>query len=100
MKKITSIAAFLLFGFAINTHAETIAKVENSVEKPGKKVGHKTAEVASKGQAKVTDEVYKDKTGPNGEIVYIDNHSKYYWVDTKGHRHYAEESTLIPKKED
>ena len=110
MKKILSISAFLLFiGFSSTLHAQSTAdKVENKVEKGAKKaahgvekgakkVGHKTAEVASKSKAKITDEEYKDKVGPNGQTVYIDNHSRYYWVDKKGHRHYVEEAQLKAK---
>ena len=53
--------------------------------------------MASKGKAKVTDERHKDKVGPNGETIYIDNHAKFYWVDKKGRRHYVNEAALKPK---
>jgi hypothetical protein len=61
-------------------------------------VGHKSAEVASKGKAAITDETHKDKVGPNGETIYIDNHAKFYWVDKKGTRHYVTESELKVKE--
>lgn len=99
MKKYFSITAFLLFGFAAATQAQTIEKAEKKIEKGVKKVGNKTAEVAAKGKAKITDEVYKDATGPNDETVYIDNHSRYYWVDKKGRRHYAAKAGLKTKSE-
>lgn len=99
MKKFFSIVAFFLFGFALSTQAQTVKKAEEKIEKGAKKVGNKTAEVASKGKAKITDQVYKDKTGPDGETVYIDNHSKYYWIDKKGHRHYATEAELKAKED-
>lgn len=111
MKKLLSISAFLLFiGFSPTLHAQsTVDKVGNKVEKGAKKaahgvekgakkVGHKTAEVASKGKATITDEEYKDKVGPEGQTVYIDNHSRYYWVDKKGHRNYVKESQLKAKE--
>ena len=62
-------------------------------------MGHKSAEVASKGKAVVTDEMHKDKVGPNGETIYIDNHAKYYWVDKKGTRHYVTETELKVKEQ-
>ena len=71
--------------------------VKMAVKKGAKKTGHKTAEVASKGKAKVTDEVHKDKVGPNGETIYIDNHANYYWVDKKGRRHYIAAAALKNK---
>lgn len=98
MKTAFSIVAFLFFGLA-SAQAQTVKKVEHGVAKGAKKVGNKTAEVASKGKAKVTDEVYKDGTGPDGETVYIDNHARYYWVDKKGHRHYSEKAALKVKVE-
>ncbi|HUQ97440.1 MAG TPA: hypothetical protein VM010_07235 [Chitinophagaceae bacterium] len=97
MKKYFSIAALLLIGFAGTANAQTVEKAEAKIEKGAKKVGNKTAEVASKGKAKLTDEVYKDATGPDGETVYIDNHARYYWVDKKGHRHYTEKADLKVK---
>jgi hypothetical protein len=105
MKKYVSITAFLVFGFAAASQAQDTVKVKdtenlgNKIEQGAKDVGNKTAEIASKGKAKVTDEVYKDAVGPNNEKVYIDNHSKYYWIDKKGHRHYAEKSELKAKEQ-
>lgn len=113
MKKYLSITSFLVFGFAAASHAQDTVKVKDTdtvkvkdndnivdkVEKGAQDVGNKTAEIASKGKAKVTDEVYKDAVGPDDETVYIDNHSKYYWIDKKGHRHYAEKSELKKKEQ-
>jgi hypothetical protein len=99
MKKLLSITALVLaLGFSSTVHAQE--EVKQDIKKGAKKVGNKTAEVASKGKAKVTDQVYKDKVGPNGETIYMDNHSKYYWIDKKGHRHYVTEDELKPKKDD
>lgn len=112
MKKLIGIPAFLFFvGLSSATYAQSKVdkaadKVEESaktagheIKKGAKKTAHKTAEIASKGKAKVTDEVYKDKVGPNGQTVYIDNHSQYYWIDKKGHRHYVKETQLKDKDE-
>ena len=64
----------------------------------GHKVGHKTSELAVKGESAVVDKQYKDKCGPNGETVYINSHSQYYYVDQKGHKVYLKESELKDKK--
>jgi|SRR5215204_994977 len=95
MKKIFSICLVTLFlGFS----SVAVAQDDTSkVKKAAKKTADKTAEVTSKGKAKITDQHHKDKVGPNGETIYIDNHSKYYWVDKKGHRHYVTEAQLKPK---
>lgn len=99
MKKLIVITALSLLGFSFVTNAQdtTVKHVGHAIKKGAKKVGNKTAEVASKTKAKVTDEVYKDKVGPGSETIYIDNHSKYYWVDKKGHRHYVTKEQLKDK---
>jgi hypothetical protein len=97
MKKYFPIAAILLFGMA--AQAQTIEKVADKIEEGAEKAANKTAEVASKGKAKVTDAVHKDKVGPKGETIYIDNHARYYWVDKRGRRHYVTEAELKDKKE-
>src|SRR5687768_12180653 len=99
MKKIFGIGLIALFlGFSSTTFAQDdTSKVKKTVKKTAKKTANKTAEVASKSKAKITDQKHKDKVGPNGETIYIDNHSKYYWVDKKGHRHYVTEAQLKPK---
>lgn len=110
MKKFT---AAILVAFSISFSSVALAqekdesKVENAIEestkkvkKGAKKVGRKTAEVASKGKAKITDQEHKDKVGPGGETIYIDNHARYYWVDKKGKRHYVNEAELKNKEDE
>ena len=104
MKKIIGICLMTLFlgisssvAYSQEKVKEGAKKSAKAVKKGAKKTGHKTAEVASKGKAKVTDEVHKDKVGPNGETIYIDNHANYYWVDKKGRRHYIAAAALKNK---
>jgi hypothetical protein len=101
MQKIWGVAAVLfMLSLPATMHAQD--STDSKVKKAAKKVGNKTAKVASKGKAKITDSKHKDKVGPDGQTIYIDNHSKYYWVDDKGKRHYVKESELKdkPKKDD
>ena len=69
-------------------------KATKAVEKTANKVGNKTAEIASKGKSAVVDKVYEGKKGPDGEKIYIDGESKYYYVDKKGHKKYVPENKL------
>jgi hypothetical protein len=97
MKKIFGIfflVAGLAFANLAQAQEETAKHVGHEIGKGAKKVSHKTAELASKGKSKMTDQTYKDRVGPNGETVYIDRHSRYYWVDKQGHRHYTAKSEL------
>jgi hypothetical protein len=98
MKKLIGVTAFVFcIGLSYTTNAQAVKKTTQTVKKEATKAGNKTAEVASKGKAKVTDNVYKDKVGPNGQTVYIDDHSKYYWIDKKGHKNYVTEADLKNK---
>ena len=96
MKKI--IGAFLVvaaLSFAPDIQAQsTVKKAGKKVEKGAKKVGDNTAEVASKGKSKVSHTVYKDKVGPNGETIYINQSGQYYWKDKKGRKHYIQSEQL------
>ena len=105
MKKLATVCMLVVLPAFMST---AIAQVKDEVKQDAKKVGHevkkdatkagnKTAELASKGAAKVTDKEYQDKVGPNGETIYIDKHSKYYWIDKKGHHHSIKASALKAK---
>ena len=89
MKKLGFIL-FAVFGMTIVSQAQ--------VDTVAKKVGNKTAELASKGKSSVVDEVYKNKMGANGQTpIYIDHSSKYYYVDKQGKKVYVAKSTLKDK---
>ncbi|RYE26360.1 MAG: hypothetical protein EOP51_00860 [Sphingobacteriales bacterium] len=100
MKKILIIAA-CAFCFNISAHAQVkdeVKKGAQEVKEGAQKAGDKTAEVAAKGAAHVTDQVYEGKEGPKGQTIYIDNNSKYYYIDDKGHKNYIAKGSLIDKK--
>ena len=109
MKKIIGISVLALLAAFSSANAQdttkkdtmapdTTKKVTTKVKEGAVSAGNKTAEVASKGKSAVTDKVYKDKEGPNGETIYIDKHSKYYWIDKKGHKVPINKDDLISKQ--
>ena len=101
MKKLIGLSLIMLAIGLYSANAQDTTKVQKaatSVKKTAKKVGNKTAEIAVKGKATVVDKVYKDKVGPDGQTIYIDRHSKYYWVDEKGHNVYVVKSKLKDKQ--
>jgi hypothetical protein len=96
MKNLMSISLFvLLLGFLNVVRAQD---AEQKVKQDAKKVGNKSAELGSKAKSKVVDKTYADKVGPDGQTVYIDKHSKYYWIDDKGHKKYVSKSQLKNKE--
>mgnify|MGYP001554614986 CR=1 FL=1 len=93
MKK--SAGIFLLsFLIAVSTDAQVGKKIDTAAHK----VSHKTAKVASQGKSAIVDNKYKDKVGPNGETIFIDHSSKYYYIDNKGKKVYVSKSKLKDKK--
>jgi cytochrome c2 len=111
MKKLFKSAMFAASLFAASsafaqTHKDTTLgqkvgttakKSWSATKKVAKTVGHKTAEVASKGAAAVTDKKYDEKVGPQGQTIYIDKNSYYYYVSKKGHHIYVPKAKLVDK---
>lgn len=105
---------FLFFSMQLSAqtdkrHKDTSLKQEikentraagKEIKEGAEKVGDKTAEIAVKGASTVTDKVYQNKTGPNGQTIFIDEHSKYYWVNEKGKKVYISADQLKDKKTD
>jgi hypothetical protein len=76
---------------------EDAEKTESDIEKGAEKAGDKISETAAKGAAHVKDKVYVDKTGPDGQTVYIDKHSKYYYINSEGKKVYVTKMQLKDK---
>jgi hypothetical protein len=92
MKKLIPLLVLVFFGFTANS--QTVGK---DIKRGAKKVGNKTVQIASKGTASVKDKKLKDKTGPNGEEIWVDKNSKYYFIDKKGKKHYVSSRSLKRK---
>lgn len=114
MKKIFGIAALAAFiGFATPSQAQdstrsTIGKVGHGIKKGTKKawkgtkkgaaaVGNETAELATKGKAKLTDKTSDEWVGPGGQTIYVDDGSKFYWVSEKGKKMFVAKGKLKAK---
>jgi protein involved in temperature-dependent protein secretion len=89
------LAALLITGTQAFAQEKTTATQD--LKNAGKKIGNKTASIASKGASKIADQQLKDKVGPNGEAVYINGKRRYYWIDGKGRHRYITEKQLKNK---
>ena len=85
-------------------HKPVGKQIENAAKNVGhatatgaKAVGKKTSELASKGAAAVTDKRYDGHWAQTGELVYIDEHNKYFYVDKKGHRQFITKAQMRTK---
>ena len=97
MKKIKFLLIACLFA-SIQMMAQDSTSTKGKVGKTVNKVGNKTAKIASKTTSSVVDKKYSGKVGPNGETVYINNKSKYYYVNGKGKRIFVTEAELKDKQ--
>lgn len=106
MKKIFGIAMILFLAVSAPSFAQSkvdkgaqgvkkgATKAWEGTKKGAKKAGNKTAEVASKGKANVTDKKSDEWVGPQGQTIYVDDGSKYYWINGKGKRIYVSQAAL------
>lgn len=97
------LASFFSFGVV-----SAQSKVEKAVDNTGKaigkgadKVGDKSAELATKGFAKVKDKTFKGKMAPDGSDVYIDKKDKKYYLNKEGKKIYLKAAHIKnrPKKD-
>ncbi|HVE60465.1 MAG TPA: hypothetical protein VNA26_01505 [Chitinophagaceae bacterium] len=117
MKKIFGIAVVIAFlTFSVPGYAQDTTEKKGVVEKTGqgikkgakkgwkgtkkgaKAVGNETAETATKAKAKVTDKKSEDWVGPGGQTIYVDDGSKYYWINEKGARVFVSKEKLKAKQ--
>jgi hypothetical protein len=106
MKKIFVMGFIALLGFSVPSFGQSKAdkvghgikkganKAWHGTKKGAKAVGHETAELASKGKAKVTDKKSEQWIGPEGQTIYIDNANRYYWINGSGKRIYVSTAAL------
>ncbi|MBT1706227.1 hypothetical protein [Chryseosolibacter indicus] len=69
-------------------------KAGKDIKRTAKKVGDKVSEGAGDLAANIRDKRVKGKVSPDGEAVYVDENSQYYYVNDKGAKVVIEESDL------
>ena len=109
MKKILGISALMIaLGVSAPSFAQTGEKEGRSIKKTTRKAarvvkkgaksaGNKTAELATKGKAKVTDKKSDTWVGPAGQDIYVDDGAKYYWINERGGREFVTPDQLKRK---
>ena len=80
---------------AASVPADTVG---HKVKHAARSVGHATAHAAATADAAVVDKRYEGKFGPEGQAIYINKHSHYYYVSKTGHRIYLKKSELKDKR--
>jgi hypothetical protein len=59
-------------------------EAKGEMKKDANKVGNDISEAAGNVGADIKDKPYVDKVGPNGERIYMDRHSNYYYINETG----------------
>jgi hypothetical protein len=70
----------------------------DKIQKDAKEAQEKVNEAASKANAEIIDEKLEEKTGPNGQTIYLDDNKNYYWVDEQGTKRYISVLELKDKE--
>jgi hypothetical protein len=58
----------------------------NAAEEKAQSAGDKISEGVNDAAAAIKDEKIKDKVGPGGETVYVNEDGKYYYINNKGNK--------------
>jgi hypothetical protein len=97
--KVAMVAAGI-FSFSqsfAGTMPRDTTKLGHKISKTATKVGNATAHTAVSGESAVVDKKYDGKCGPNGQTVYINKYSHYYYVNKRGRKVYVKKSQLMDK---
>lgn len=77
---------------------EDFKEAGTEIKETAVQVGNKAAEIGVNAFSTVKDTRIKDKTGPNGQPVYIDSRSRYYYINERGKKVYIHRSELKNKE--
>ncbi len=86
----------LLFSMQLG-YAQDKPAEKGKVGKTVNKVGNKTAEVSVKTASAVVDKKYDSKIGPQGQTIYINKDSRYYYVNSRGKKVFVSKARLKDK---
>lgn len=76
---------------------QEVNEAADKVEKGAQSAGDKISEGVNDAAAAIKDQKVKDKVGPGGETVYLDDNAKYYYVNNEGDKVYITKIQLKDK---
>jgi vacuolar-type H+-ATPase subunit H len=72
-------------------------KAESDIEKAAEKTGDQISETAAKTAAEIDDKRLDTKVGPDGQVIYISDDARYYYINEEGKKVYVTEFQLKDK---
>lgn len=83
---------------SIDNKADKAAeKAESDVEQAAEKTGDAVSEAAAKTAAEIDDKRHDTKVGPDGQVIYISDDDRYYFIDEEGKKVFVTEVQLKEK---
>lgn len=70
---------------------------ESDIEKAAENTADDVSEAASKTAAEIDDERHDTKVGPNGQVIYISDDVRFYYINEEGTKVYVTEQELKDK---
>ena len=74
-------------------------RTETDLERAADKTGDAISETAAKVAAEIDDPRHDTKVGPNGQVIFIADDSRFYYINDEGKRVYVSEARLKDKPE-
>lgn len=64
-------------------------RTENDLERAGENTGDEISEAAAKVMADIKDKRHQTKVGPGGQVVFIQDDGRYYYINNEGNKVYV-----------
>jgi hypothetical protein len=75
-------------------------RTEEDIEEGSDDLGDDISEAAAKVMADIKDRRHQTKVGPKGQIIFITDDTRYYYIDNDGNKVFVSEAQLKIKKDD
>jgi hypothetical protein len=80
-----------------NDADDDIDRTENDVERAAEKTGDQISETAAKTAAEIDDQRHDTKVGPDGQVIYISDDNRFYYISEEGKKVFVTEIELKDK---
>lgn len=77
---------------------EEAKEAQKDLKRGADKTGDDISEAAGNAAAHIKDKVFVDKVGPSDQTIYIDKHSRYYYIDDEGKKVFVSKWQMKDKR--
>jgi len=76
---------------------DEVEEAGNDIERAAEKTGDEVSEAASKAAAEIDDDRHETKVGPDGQVIYISDDNRFYYINEEGKKVFVTELQLKDK---